>query len=567
MKKLFYLSLALLLLTKVSATEICPRLTLQETQPSGLNCNPYGEIIIKVDGLADGVYNHNFYYDTLDNKAVAFGNATVVSGVLKLSVLPGVYRNIRFSEDSVCGNIGDVTIQGAPQPLLFDIPKFCSLENKTLKDVVVLGSEVVWYKESDLINPIIDLNIPLVEGDKYSFKSGCLLVPYTVEVDKVEKPKVIVDCTLGKGKAKISITNPIQGYTYSLDEGSFQTSSEFTDVPNGSHVITAKSNNDCTIQTETFDISCVFNPEECNTPAPFEGKPYTLQIDTCHLYSPTIEDLSMDKNIIWYDSENSNLALSPNTIVVDGATYYVSQIIDGCESKQRTAVEVMISVYVWDIFPMPFCNSIENKTLADINPYVAWFKTPSNEFPLPKSTPLVEGETYYIAGGKCFYPYDINIDKPVKPIVTAECSSELGINVIKVENPLSDYVYSLNDGPFQASSVFSNISNNSYVITAKSIYSGCSAQSDVIEVVCNNLSISENELNTLNTTFSPNPTQGKITFAEKVDELKVFDLSGRLVKTISVNTAEVDLSDLQNGVYMMQVSQGQKTFNSKVVKE
>lgn len=89
----------------------------------------------------------------------------------------------------------------------------------------------------------------------------------------------------------------------------------------------------------------------------------------------------------------------------------------------------------------------------------------------------------------------------------------------------------------------------------------------IITTDCNNLSVSENELNTLNTTFSPNPTQGKITFTERVDELKVFDLSGRLVKNIAVNTTEVDLSDLQNGVYMMQVSQGQKTFNTKVVKE
>lgn len=70
-----------------------------------------------------------------------------------------------------------------------------------------------------------------------------------------------------------------------------------------------------------------------------------------------------------------------------------------------------------------------------------------------------------------------------------------------------------------------------------------------------------------NITFYPNPTQGKITFTEKVDAVKVFDLSGRLVKSIIVNTTEVDLSDLQNGVYALQATQNQKVLTAKVVKE
>ena len=69
------------------------------------------------------------------------------------------------------------------------------------------------------------------------------------------------------------------------------------------------------------------------------------------------------------------------------------------------------------------------------------------------------------------------------------------------------------------------------------------------------------------TSLYPNPTQGKITFTENVDEVKIFDLLSRLVKSISVNTSEVDLSDLTNGVYILQVSQNQKTFTAKVVKE
>ncbi len=91
------------------------------------------------------------------------------------------------------------------------------------------------------------------------------------------------------------------------------------------------------------------------------------------------------------------------------------------------------------------------------------------------------------------------------------------------------------------------------------------AENGSYEFVRKTLSNSEFEKQFIS--FSPNPTQGAITFTEKVDEVKVFDLSGRLVKLKSINSTEVDLSDLQNGVYMLQVSQNNKLFTAKLVKE
>ncbi len=655
MKKLLFLSLSLMIFTKASALEICPRLILQETIQNGHDCNPYGEIIIKVEGLDDGVYNHNFYYDTPDNKAVAFGNATVVSGVLKLSVLPGVYRNIRFAEDNVCGNIGDVTIQGVPQPLLFDIPKFCSLENKTLKDIVVLGSEVVWYKESDLINPIIDLNIPLVEGDKYSFKSGCLLVPYTVEVDRVEKPIFSADCTLGAGKAKISITNPIQGYTYSLDGGIFQSMTEFMDVSNGVHYVTARSENDCTAQSDVINFYCdsielivyipdvefknqLVNNESINTNGDKEIQvSEALKVTSLYIsfaYSvvdmsdsykclKSLEGLQYFENLTDLRAVASEMYPCSTSIPVDlsglkflthfecaegGCSYvnldnnlslkhvdvqHASNSFKGCYNLETfrarysnldldftnySNLKLIRSYVSINSLKIKGCTSLESVEL----------EADSNITSLDFSDCINLKSLFIGESGKLIELNLINVNNLEELVVSAEKLDNLDLS--NMSNLKTAYIgYGINNLNIKNGSLFTAepISENNYsaglglefAYDLKSIcvdegeYEFVKGLADkygykpTITTDCTNLSVSENEFDVLNTAFSPNPTQGKITFTEKVDEVKVFDLSGRLVKSIIVNTSEVDLTDLTNGVYILQVSQNQKMFTAKVVKE
>ena len=46
------------------------------------------------------------------------------------------------------------------------------------------------------------------------------------------------------------------------------------------------------------------------------------------------------ENILWYDSADSQIPLSEDTILVDGATYYLSQTVNGCESADR--LEILI---------------------------------------------------------------------------------------------------------------------------------------------------------------------------------------------------------------------------------
>jgi hypothetical protein len=656
MKKLLFLSISLLVLTKVSAQQSCPKLTLQNvTYPE---CQYIGIIHLNIEGLPDGVYNDTFYYDQFDGKAIAFKDVNIISGKIEIVADAGEYRNIRYGQGTECENVGDVQINiYIPLPR-FQLPIFCSLENKTLKDVVVLGSEVVWFKENDLNTPIEDLNIPLVEGGKYSFKSGCLLVPYTVEVESVAKPILSADCTLGAGKAKISITNPVQGYTYSLDGGAFQKMTEFMEVSNGSHYVTARSENDCTAQSDVISFYCdpiepivyipnatfkwiLVNNLEINTNNDSEIqvsealKVTKLELGSCEGY---LEGLLAFENLeeLTINSWNNGCEVDEPMIALKGSVEsykvdlsklkkltYLNCGYGGCD---RISIENSLSLkklyFEKDYLRVKGCDNLES-IVTNWNYYYEDYDF--SYLPNLKEIRIYEGriksinligsnniETFIIDNITGLKDLDFRGYKKLKEVaiigVGANYQILLGSNESLTKFSLG--MYSVETLDFSEASNLKTLSIGSAYIENLNIKNGslftvelneenhyeegldleyasdlksiCVDEGEyefvkslvekygykpIITTDCANLSVSENEWNVLNITLSPNPTQGKITLTENVDEVKVFDLSGRLVKSTIANTTEVDLSDLQNGVYIMQVNQGQKTFTTKVVKE
>src|SRR5690606_12249959 len=63
----------------------------------------------------------------------------------------------------------------------------------------------------------------------------------------------------------------------------------------------------------------------------------------CDQDEATIADLpSQGQPIVWYDSLTATVPLVNTTLLVTG-TYYAAQIVEGCESVERTGVEVEIT--------------------------------------------------------------------------------------------------------------------------------------------------------------------------------------------------------------------------------
>ena len=95
---------------------------------------------------------------------------------------------------------------------------------------------------------------------------------------------------------------------------------------------------------------------------------------------------------------------------------------------------------------------------------------------------------------------------------------------------------------------------------------GCSVTDDMFEVYV--ISSSTNSIDLRNLKVFPNPTSNilNIELDSQINYIKMFDLSGRLVK--EMNRINIDISELRNGIYILQVkTKDGKVFNTKVYKQ
>jgi hypothetical protein len=120
-----------------------------------------------------------------------------------------------------------------------------------------------------------------------------------------------------------------------------------------------------------------------------------------HCSGDTVANLeATGQNIQWYTTPTGGTPLAASEPLVSGS-YYATQTVDGCESQDRFEVTVTLVSPETPAGDSP--QSFEQgSTLADIviTPAdVSWFATEADALagnnPLPLSTVLVDGETYY----------------------------------------------------------------------------------------------------------------------------------------------------------------------------
>ena len=70
-------------------------------------------------------------------------------------------------------------------------------------------------------------------------------------------PVQSVDCSLGQGHAKVTVTSPVGvGLEYSLDAGPYQAATLFDPVLNGSHFLSVRNTSGCTTTGTLFTVTC-----------------------------------------------------------------------------------------------------------------------------------------------------------------------------------------------------------------------------------------------------------------------------------------------------------------------
>jgi hypothetical protein len=138
--------------------------------------------------------------------------------------------------------------------------------------------------------------------------------------------------------------------------------------------------------------------EECSSSP---DAPTGLAAQT-HCDGNTVADLeATGQNIKWYSTATGGSPLpSSDPLVSD--TYYATQTVDGCESEDRFEVSVTLISPETPIGDSTQSFSGTGATLADlvVSPEnVSWFASEEDALagnnPLPLSTVLIDGETYY----------------------------------------------------------------------------------------------------------------------------------------------------------------------------
>ncbi len=113
----------------------------------------------------------------------------------------------------------------------------------------------------------------------------------------------------------------------------------------------------------------------------------------------TIADLEADgQGLKWYAANTGGTALSGDTVLVNGNSYYASQTIEGCESAARAAVAVTINIVPAPGVPaaeQTFCNAATVAGLAADGEGLKWYADDIGGTSLADDTSLVSGNTYY----------------------------------------------------------------------------------------------------------------------------------------------------------------------------
>lgn len=260
------------------------------------------------------------------------------------------------------------------------------------------------------------------------------------------------------------------------------------------------------------DPSCASAPTEFKVTVNGNTYPTTANSNQKFCEGATVEDLMSNSTVetIWYESRTPGTgSLSPDTILEDGETYYVSQVVDACESPRRYPVTVKI-VPIADL-PIADRNQVfsQGSTIDSLEVQgtnLTWFYDKDNDGDLdeiedPSSIVLEDQETYYVSQ----YPNGF-------------CESE--------KQPITVHL----DGLGTEDPVFEGLS------------------------------------------YYPNPVQHVLNISSatsQIESVHLFDLQGRKVvdKKVDAQQTTLGTSNLQSGVYVLRVIIEGKTGVFKIVKE
>jgi gliding motility-associated-like protein len=120
----------------------------------------------------------------------------------------------------------------------------------------------------------------------------------------------------------------------------------------------------------------------------------------CDVESLLVSDLNAIDNgggVVWYESASSTTPLPAGTPLVDGEDYFADDLSGTCSTRPQVTVSILGPPNGQNF--QGFCiDDTETVTLADLNATgndVQWYDSPASTTPLPLTTELSDGDTFY----------------------------------------------------------------------------------------------------------------------------------------------------------------------------
>lgn len=106
-----------------------------------------------------------------------------------------------------------------------------------------------------------------------------------------------------------------------------------------------------------------------------------------------------------------------------------------------------------------------------------------------------------------------------------------------------------------------------FTVYVKAVYKG-NIESEAVSYTINGPALSTQELSSKPFTISPNPVKDILNFSEEITDLKITDLSGKIIKQISTFEKSIYVSKLDKGTYVISAKlKSGELINKKFIKE
>lgn len=385
---------------------------------------------------------------------------------------------------------------------------FC--HTATVADLEANGDNIIWYSDPTAADAQLDPADALEDGTSYFASQtidGCESATRTeVTVVITSTPAPTVDeatqtfCNTASVAGLQANGDGILWYATADGETPLAETDALVD---GSVYYGSQTADGCE-SIERVEVTVVINV----TPAP------TVDNATqsfCN--AATVADLDANgDSILWYASEDAETPLTETDALIDGAIYYASQTIDGCEGLERVEVTVEINV------------------------------TPAPEGDAQQELIMQELEVFTFA--------DLDVTLAEGGTITWYASEEdaiAGVNPLPADTDLeSETTY------YATQTVGSCTSTEVFAVTVT-------------------ITLDNKEFNSAAFTYYPNPVKDVLTLAysQDISNVTVYNMVGQPVMTQQINAVEgrINMSNLADGTYMVNVTFGNTVKTIRVIKK